>query len=984
MADAMIDFVSETDQSQETQSGFESEFDDQHLSPRSYARHHRLVEDYAHENPFHLQCLPSPPESLLSDLVDPSSTVNVEAIVDLSALEDHTAHERWEVDKASVEFIASVVALGREGDALCNQGSEGMLYIKDLKLVEPVLASDPQLDIIQLKRRNSAVISVKGMEPFELDTENDESIFWSSKYRHLPIEKDETLARERLDVDPETMEYLKEIWNSASVNKDDTTQSAYGYSESQGLEDLSQYVRKHALRPVTPPLLPLSPPISPAGLSPTVAELELTSTPEDLIAREAADLERHIMGQDDAPSQDSAQSLSKRGPEIDYSPLYTPVESSSSPSCRKRLQDLRADVPLIPRDIDESPAKKAKTMYLSDTVHLMLPQPESDNTVMSAQDMKQDPDASIEEALEPLARAAIQRTENEQLAAFDTIMRVPVPAIYDVEITAPWRTFAATSTGSLLAAQKTLLSRTKNELLSGELTWGGTSKIERTLPWKPFAVKLGKVDTVESFDDGSLARYMAGMSFEDSIDTQSLTWKADGLRVLEDDSDEDELEPLTLDGDEDDGADAQPEPAPADSAATMHVSPTFQKSSENERSVAEEPVVPESGRMDMQSLLRKRKMELESANETAVARSLGNDISVNCANGNLSAKPASIQHLTEAGGLSSFMNLHGAPAQRTNPIPAQSAALPHSQLPSAILSRSIPAEITMPAEQSRPLPAPQPHALAKSTSILISSKMLQNRQLTRQVKSMLQGVEMIERDSDLRSSNKDHEPNTGSDADYTLSPSTGILVTTLQKVKQKPLPGQNTFFGVRERIASVALQYERLIVLLNEGQQPTDTDGVSTTPLDERDAEAMSDLTGFAASIDAEVNIYYVGGGETELARWLSAIIAHNALSDEDITLLQDETVWERFLRSAGLNPFAAQAILAAMKLPEYSPGSGDSGTLGGSNTALYGLPVFVKMSTGQRVERFGPLMGGEKVLRRVSKVIDTEWASASSKVTGQ
>ena len=91
--------------------------------------------------------------------------------------------------------------------------------------------------------------------------------------------------------------------------------------------------------------------------------------------------------------------------------------------------------------------------------------------------------------------------------------------------------------------------------------------------------------------------------------------------------------------------------------------------------------------------------------------------------------------------------------------------------------------------------------------------------------------------------------------------------------------------------------------------------------------------------------------------------------ADQGIKLLQDETLWEVFLRRAGLNAFAAQAILARLKAPDQN----EVDTVDAQETN-FGLTAFIKMSVEERYTQFETLLGGRRLLRRVSQVLDATW----------
>jgi hypothetical protein len=43
----------------------------------------------------------------------------------------------------------------------------------------------------------------------------------------------------------------------------------------------------------------------------------------------------------------------------------------------------------------------------------------------------------------------------------------------------------------------------------------------------------------------------------------------------------------------------------------------------------------------------------------------------------------------------------------------------------------------------------------------------------------------------------------------------------------------------------------------------------------------------------------------------------------------------------------------------------------------VFGLPAFVLMSSDERIQRFQALLGGSRILKRASKLLDQQWPSA-------
>jgi hypothetical protein len=83
-----------------------------------------------------------------------------------------------------------------------------------------------------------------------------------------------------------------------------------------------------------------------------------------------------------------------------------------------------------------------------------------------------------------------------------------------------------------------------------------------------------------------------------------------------------------------------------------------------------------------------------------------------------------------------------------------------------------------------------------------------------------------------------------------------------------------------------------------------------------------------------------------------------------------------------GVNPFAAQVIVASLKTPFDVPASVFSSPPASSElsraVSVFGLSAFLVMGEDERVGFFQALMGGSRILRRVSRVLDKEWVSAA------
>lgn len=294
-------------------------------------------------------------------------------------------------------------------------------------------------------------------------------------------------------------------------------------------------------------------------------------------------------------------------------------------------------------------------------------------------------------------------------------------------------------------------------------------------------------------------------------------------------------------------------------------------------------------------------------------------------------------------------------------------------------------ELPPPPPQTIPAIAPtimQPTPLPK---VVISSTV--SRPIVDNLEALLPGMKVITRNygahaptgwaPGMRSPNLD-------EADITISPCTGLMLSTMVKLRQKPVPGQagNTASLV-QIIQNVTIRYERLVVLVSEGNKHAE----SMTPLSQGDARALAEFQGFAAGLDTEVRVLYVGGGIETLAKWIAKTICDHVQEQLPVMelLLPGQSYWEVFLNRVGMNVFAAQVVLGVLQ--EQEEGSAVLGVLreqeegsavGVDGGRAYGLPYFIMMSREDRIELFSELLGGHKILERASQAIEEPWGQGT------
>ncbi|KAF2772724.1 hypothetical protein EJ03DRAFT_371647 [Teratosphaeria nubilosa] len=980
------------------------QYDDEAPSLVQEARREGLCQDYLAEDPFRPSGLPTPPLTQIEDMPEPC----LEAAVD--AFHNPGTLEKWEVDKEAAGFLASVMALGKDDGTPVLLLKDFYQNVGDLRLVEPLLRRDPEQELQSLKLHNAVSISTRGIKPFSLDIEKDEAIDWPKDAGSLRSQKETEIRTEKLKVGRDVLLHLRGLMDLPTFN----IREAFDLLLDQGKP-------RHAAKPMTPPLLPLSQPYSPSRLPESMQKMPLTSSPEDLIARELADVSQSITRMDGAPHPalgGGLQDLDQGAidPKLLYSGLESLQNTSSTPKPRARLSQLEVDVPLLAQsstatEVSRDSQNQLEAVPLPLEIRSLLSEPDPELSIFDSDFAEKDLQAYVDDELMPIVEAINDSAGNESLDEFDTTITVPVPPTPANEPEMPWEVYSrADDVASEIQAQRALMAYTKRETLKGESHWSGVSKLERALHWAPFPARLGKVNLIEEIDDDkSASRYMADLGLNGEVDVDGLISGADRLRLLDpSDSDDEELETADIDDSDevcgDDfthskldlepqrqtGSDmrqkyeqdqlihVKPQNAPllAPSNATQDTVMQLQSTLSTKAHMNVLPQSTEPARPSMSALLLKRKVELEQNSQQDAGTS---DSADRHEAKRRQFKPSRVSDLFERGGLAAFLDLQGIRAD-DNVQPIHQKREPVKPLaPAAIMvAPAVSAQSITPRE---PLPSPAIVEPTRPIQIVASTQMIANRALVRGLQTMLPNLDMIERDAIAAAAcgEKNTKASVNTEADITPSPALGLVITTLQKLKQRCLPGQTAFFGVRERIRMVATRYERLTVLISEGRQPEHEGQSSMNALDCRDCDALADFIAFTSSLESDINVGYVPGSEQELTKWIAALISQSATtSNNDLKLLPDETLWERFLRTAGINAYAAQVVLNLLKKNPSSPDASEASSmpLRSVKGAECGLAAFVRMSAEARVRQFGQMLGGERVLSRVARAIDGPWIS--------
>jgi len=634
-----------------------------------------------------------------------------------------------------------------------------------------------------------------------------------------------------------------------------------------------------------------------------------------------------------------------------YSPLKGINDPPSSPPIKRvKIEDRKVEGPLTPPISVRPPPWKTKSVSFSDALREVMP--EIPSPIARPEDISSDDiDAFFADIVAPVALKVVRSIEQEQLQEADTTRRVEIP-IMDFSLpTPPW---LKTNTAS--DDYKAVLSEMKKVHLD-KYVWPIEGRIERELKWTPFSAALGRVTMQENIpDDGATAVFLAQ---PERVDIRTLTWKPEGLRILDDlnDSDDEDLEYGTF---------------------------------------------PEA--KDLDSLIRKRKFELQEtetynaepgeqslvqvpSNPRPISEAGRRFPRLNPPTNNTEGQNDPTKHhaipLTEP--FSAFDALEEFMAVRTGEIrnldlvetpyfpPKPAANNPTANThPNPRPTTTLPNPTSAPSTQVyAPIPTPSLTIPTTPHTFIISTSLLQNRKLIRQIQSLYPTADFISRDSTLHALSP-HQPPTP-EADLLLSPSTGLIFTSLPHLTQLPLPGHqphhnNNQTSFRTRVQTTSTRYATLIILIT-----------TPCPLSETDTETLTSFTAFAASLPTPIHLISVpqspftssssNTSDDVLARYAVAQMLHHGVPTP---LLQDETLWEIWLRRAGMNTFAAQAVLGALKQPSDKDRGQDSEM--NDQGMVWGLPAFVLMGAEERRRRFEGMMGGSGVLERVGRVVDAGW----------
>lgn len=225
--------------------------------------------------------------------------------------------------------------------------------------------------------------------------------------------------------------------------------------------------------------------------------------------------------------------------------------------------------------------------------------------------------------------------------------------------------------------------------------------------------------------------------------------------------------------------------------------------------------------------------------------------------------------------------------------------------------------------------------------------------------------------------------NLGGSVDIILNATTGLILTNIQALKQKNLPGQKSQGSntLQSRIRSASAPYQTIFVLITANSTAV-----------ESSSHLIAEFTAFCAAlrpISTRICPLWIMIPSTTLTlgalrppsdpvtAWTWRLIAqHSQRVRGDMSFIDDTTLWELFLRRAGVNALAAQLMLGMLKRDALPLVAGEDVDMQGSDgdggpaRGKWGLRRLVAMSPQERRQMFGEYVG-KKCLACLAQALD-------------
>ncbi|QIW99675.1 hypothetical protein AMS68_005193 [Peltaster fructicola] len=839
-------------------------------------------------------CRSSPLQGLVVNdgLFTPDTCSNPVDELDLTS---YPEDECWEIDKSTAKLLATVLTTPQPNHKWVSSRRSW----RDIMLELPVLEHDHELHMQELWERNTVEAELPA---HGVSAETALDYAWTASELESIAKIQRSLDEEKLDVTRDTKTLLASLISMWDNRTDLLASPPHRWVSADHLK-------------YSDVLLPFEiEPLPQMSSQPDLALLTFSSDTNEEYT--AMDIRHRVSEMMDLPSCGRAPIDSTQGQASTLEPklLVSSGSAEVSPYFQRAVDvPLKVISPLLPRSSASSrlsgPGKPiVKQQYPS----LELPDDVFSSNTISDDDFYV---RQFQAQAQPFYDAATRILEKEQLNELDTTLRLPLPELEDESSRSAWQSYCA--------QESHIGSAGLLDIIAQERRWAGLSKLEKSLLWTPFELSRAHIKLPEDFDAADIDNFLT----PHSIGFESPAYETRPQPVIE----------LSL------------ELTPMNSITTAET-PSQHVAAAGARS----PSPDSLGRDGHIDKLRKPSLHLIHTMRDPLKRK--RQLANNTVLANLVRKRIRVEDdgkdmpLFDCG-LKNFLQLNGVSA---------TASLEDTESAHDLkaISRTNTPECDERTTVANALDKSSHHAVDSAQQahddrrydIVVSSQVITRAELIRGLEQRLPQLHMVEREAlhleQIRI--PQHE------ADITISPSTGLMLTTLQKLKQRPLPGQIADVTFRARIAAIADRYGSLFVLVSEGSRSGEP-----RSLQDQDCDAMADFIAWTSSFETCVTTLYIAGGEDELA---SCICSHVICAGTCVSLVPEESRWEHILRMLGLNAFAAQTI-AATCIAEP-----------GVQTGQIKPAQFFAMEPRERYHRYAALLGGSEIVDRLRRSIDRGW----------
>lgn len=634
----------------------------------------------------------------------------------------------------------------------------------------------------------------------------------------------------------------------------------------------------------------------------------------------------------------------------DLAQIYSPLQrqyskellSSSSPL--ERVHRLKLVPPLSPFSEARPPSSDGLKLDKMPLWELVNSQPLDEETKNT-----------FETYIEPAALQIHKTLLNERLVDPRITERLPVPVL-DLD------TKVAPSDVQLSDEdEEDELRMIKLPIANAMLHHWSTSKLENQLRWTPFPTSQ-QPNLDEDVRDSGLLESFLKLDIDKCVKPETLTWKPDGLRIL-DESDEEDLLP-EAEPEQELGQQSLGPPAGIDELLKRVEDITA--TSDKQRSPAlrstpvqssNQPKLFSDPTLDFSTLLTSKQHTFSDP---------------------LTRSPRNARALLpDSSSIERFMGLQGQQVKRRKL--EHTPATVRGPVSAAITSHTDPVASPGKAIDHMLPDLPVIPAHLPPCQIIASQSFTANIQLFRHLTKLYPNLDITERNSlfaqritqDCTHSNPSPHSQHTEDADLTLSLSTGILITNIARLHQLPLPGSVSSqsasvpgHSVRNRIATVSAYYSHLVVIVG-------CTAVSAERLSQQDRQALGLLQSYAARFrepgnggfgTTDVEIVLATGAVMGLAYHIVNVLANRKHQGPQLRLLSEESDWEARLRRAGMNAWAAQTVLSCLDVEDGA----------GHHQVSKALAATVKEQTHGVTKAFCEAVGDQEMARRVLSVLNS------------